>query len=123
RGVRVGAVGRTASATKAEPLMRRGEIWWAKMPVPSGRRPVVLASRDVAYAVRSRVTVVEITTRIRGIETEVPLGARDGLPRRCCANADNILTIDKSWLDERVGVLSPDKMRRFDRALSLALGL
>ncbi|MSP26815.1 MAG: type II toxin-antitoxin system PemK/MazF family toxin [Myxococcales bacterium] len=103
--------------------MRRGEIWWVRMPVPSGRRPVVLASRNLAYAVRSKVTVVEVTTRARGLETEVPLGRRDGLPRACCANADNLITIDKSWLEERMGALSADKMKRLDHALALALGL
>lgn len=103
--------------------MRRGEVWWARLPLPAGRRPVVLVSRDLAYVARSRATVIEVTTRVRGIETEVPLGSRDGLPRTCCANADNVLTIDKAWLDERVGALSADKLRRLDRALALALGL
>lgn len=103
--------------------MRRGEIWWANIPIPSGRRPVVLVSRNIAYVARTKVTVVEITTRTRGLETEVLLGARDGLPRACCANADNVLTIDKSWLDERIGALTPEKLARLDRALVLALGL
>lgn len=103
--------------------MRRGEIWWANIPIPSGRRPVVLVSRNIAYVARTKVTVVEITTRTRGLETEVLLGARDGLPRTCCANADNVLTIDKSWLDERIGALTPEKLARLDRALVLALGL
>jgi mRNA interferase MazF len=104
-------------------LMRRGEIWWARMPVPSGRRPVVLVSRNVAYVVRSKVTVVEVTTRMRGIETELRLGTREGLPRACCANADNLITIDKSWLDERIGALGREKMKQLDRALVLALGI
>ncbi len=103
--------------------MRRGDVWWARLPVPVGRRPVVLVSRDLAYVARSRVAVIEVTTRVRGIETEVCLGSRDGLPRTCCANADNVLTIDKAWLDERVGALSAEKLRRLDRALALALGL
>jgi mRNA interferase MazF len=80
-------------------------------------------SRDVAYAVRTRITVVEISTRLRGLETEVSLGLRDGLPRSCCVNADNVLTIDKAWLDERIGSLQPDKLKRLDTALALALGL
>jgi mRNA interferase MazF len=108
---------------RAEALMRRGEIWWARIPVPSGRRPVVLVSRNIAYVARNKVTVVEVTTRARGLETEVPLGVRDGLPRACCANADNLVTIDKAWLDERVGVLTAEKLARLDRALALALGL
>lgn len=103
--------------------MRRGEIWWADIPIPSGRRPVVLVSRSIAYVARSKVTVVEVITRVRGIETEVVLGTREGLPRACCANADNLMTIDKAWLDERVGALTAEKLARLDRALLLALGL
>jgi mRNA interferase MazF len=103
--------------------MWRGEIWWARMPAPAGRRPVVLASRELAYAIRTRFTVVEVTTRARGLETEVPLGTRDGLPRACCANADNLATIPKAWLEERIGALGADKLKRLDRALALALGL
>lgn len=103
--------------------MRRGELWWAQLPVPSGRRPVVLVSRNIAYVARNKITVVEVTTRARGLETEVPLGVREGLPRACCANADNVVTIDKGWLDERIGALPPEKIARLDRALALALGL
>ncbi|RPJ34838.1 MAG: type II toxin-antitoxin system PemK/MazF family toxin [Planctomycetaceae bacterium] len=55
--------------------MRRGEVWWADLPPPTGRRPVVLLSRDDAYAVRALVTVAPVTTRIRSIPAEVPLGA------------------------------------------------
>jgi mRNA-degrading endonuclease toxin of MazEF toxin-antitoxin module len=68
------------------------------------------------------VTVVEMTTRARGIEAEVALPAREGLPRRCSANADDLVTIDKTWLVERAGVLGPDKIRLLDRALLVALG-
>lgn len=93
------------------------------MPIPAGRRPVVLVSRNLAYQVRSKVSVIEITTRERGLETEVPLGAREGLPRTCWGNADNIATIDKRWLEERIGVLGREKMAKLDRALGLALGL
>lgn len=103
--------------------MRRGEVWWARIPIPAGRRPVVLVSRNIAYAVRQKVTVVEVTTRARGLATEVPLGRSEGLPRRCCANADNVVTIDKSWLEERSGTLTLAKLKQLDRALALALGL
>ncbi len=84
---------------------------------------MVLISRNIAYVARRKVTVMEVTTRVRGLETEIPLGVRDGLPRVCCANADNLITIDKSWLAERIGALGVEKMKRLDRALVLALGL
>jgi len=103
--------------------VRRGEVWWARLPSPAGRRPVVLVSRDSSYAVRTSLTVMEISTTIRGIPTEVPLGKRDGLPKRCVANADSLVTIPKTWLDERIGALTVDKVRALDGALRFALGL
>ena len=54
--------------------MRRGEIWWAELTPPAGRRPVLLLSRNEAYAVRELVTVAPVTTRMRHIPSEVPLG-------------------------------------------------
>lgn len=103
--------------------MRRGEVWWAQLPRPVGRRPVVLASRDEAYAVRSLVTVIPITTRARQIPVEVPLGRAEGLPRACVANADTIATIPKSALAGYAGVLGPEKVAALDRAIRFALGL
>lgn len=103
--------------------MQRGEVWWAELPRPVGRRPVVLASRDEAYAVRALVTVVPVTTRARGIPVEVRLGREEGLPRTCVANADTITTIPKSTLGSFAGVLGPDKLRALDEAIRFALGL
>jgi mRNA interferase MazF len=103
--------------------MKRGEVWWARLPAPAGRRPVVLVSRDAAYAVRTSVTVVEVSTTIRGISSEVPLGARDGLPRKCVANADNLVTIPKGWLDERIAALGSEKVVLLDEALRFSLGM
>jgi mRNA interferase MazF len=103
--------------------MRRGEIWWANMPLPAGRRPVVLVSRDAAYAVRASVTVIEVSTRLRGIASEVPLGRRDGLPKSCVANADNLVTIPKTWLESSIAPLRHDKVQALDAALRFALGL
>src|SRR5207247_499941 len=50
--------------------MRRGEVWWAQLPPPVGRRPVVLVSRDEAYAIRELVTGVPVTTQVRGTPRE-----------------------------------------------------
>jgi mRNA interferase MazF len=103
--------------------MRRGELWWAQLPVPAGRRPVVLVSRDSAYGVRASVSVVEVSTKIRGIASEVPLGRKERLPRTCVANADNIVTIPKTWLQDRIGALSSSKTEALDAAIRFSLGL
>ncbi len=103
--------------------MRRGEVWWAHLPAPIGRRPVVLLSRDEAYRIRSAVTVAELTTRVRGIPVEVPLGQGDGLPKRCVANLDTIVTMRKDLLMERIALLRKEKIAQIDDAIRFALAL
>ncbi len=103
--------------------MKRGEVWWANLPPPAGRRPVVLLSRDAAYAVRSSVTIAEVSSTIRLIPSELALGPADGLPRACVANADNLVTIPKAWLDGRIAALSPAKLAAVEAAIQFALAL
>lgn len=103
--------------------MRRGELWWAELPAPAGRRPVILLSRNEAYDVRALVTIAPITTRARGIPTEVPLGPADGLPKICVVNLDTITTIPKVSLGRLIGPLAPEKRAAVERALRFALGL
>jgi mRNA interferase MazF len=104
-------------------VVRRGEVWWADLPSPSGRRPVVLLSRDSAYKVRTAVTVGVITRTIRNIPVEVPLDINDGMPQKCVVNLDEILTIPKSRLAERITTLSHEKMTSIVKAVSFALDL
>ena len=103
--------------------MRRGEIWWADLPLPAGRRPVVLLSRNEAYQVRELITVAPVTTRIRNLPVEIPLGDTEGLAKNCVINLDTITTIPKKCLSERIGVLSLPKLRALNQAIGFALGL
>ncbi|MBI4609967.1 MAG: type II toxin-antitoxin system PemK/MazF family toxin [Candidatus Rokubacteria bacterium] len=103
--------------------MRRGEVWWAELPPPFGRRPVVLLSRDEAYAIRNQLTVAPVTTRIRGIRSEVPLGPEQGLPKRCVANLDTMGTIPKVALRERIALLPREKVQAINTAIRFALAL
>ena len=103
--------------------MRKGEIWWANLPPPVGKRPVVLMSRNEAYAVRNAVTVAEVTSTIRGIPVEVPLGPEDGLPKKCVANLDTLATIRKELLVSRIAALNPEKLNLIDEAIKFALDL
>lgn len=103
--------------------MRRGEVWWAELPSTIGTRPVVLLSRDVAYRVRTSITVAIVTRVARNIPVEVPLGPEDGMPRQCVVNLDDILTIPKARLGERITMLSPEKITAVARAVTFALDL
>ena len=103
--------------------MKRGEIWWAELDAPAGQRPVLLLSRNEAYEVRDLVTIAPVTSRIRNIRSEVPLGPEDGLPKPCVANLDVIQTIAKTRLRERLTILTPQKIRAVETALHFSLGL
>jgi mRNA interferase MazF len=103
--------------------MRRGEVWWADLPRPVGRRPVVLLSRNAAYAIRTAVTVAPVTRTIRDIPVEVPLGRGDGLPAPCVVNVDDLATIPTPLLTERITTLSPERMVQVEAAIRFALDL
>ena len=103
--------------------MRRGEIWWADLEPPAGKRPVMLLSRDEAYTVRSLVIVAPVTTRVRSIPAEVPLTVGDGMPQDCVVNLDIITTIPKDCLRSRLTALNPEKLTEVEAAAHFALGL
>ena len=84
---------------------------------------MVLLSRNEAYAIRELVTVAPVTTRVRRIPTEVPLGPAEGLPKSCVVNLDTITTIPRRTLTEPIGPLPLGTLAAVDRALMFALGL
>jgi len=100
--------------------MRRGEVWWAHI---DKRRPVVLLSRDEAYAVRALVIVAPVSTTVRGLAVEVKVGKAEGLPRQGVINCDYLVTIPKTDLVERAGSLNAGKLVHVGDALRFALGL
>ena len=102
--------------------MRQYEIWWANLPQPAGRRPVLLLSRDDAYSYLNKFTIAEITTVIRNIPTEVLLGKREGLPRPCVANFDNLRALSRNALVERIAALPRNRIAEVKRAVGYAFG-
>lgn len=103
--------------------MRRCEIWWADLPKPAGKRPVVLLSRNEAYLVREFVTVAPLTSRVRNIPVEVLLDKSDSVPKKCVANLDMITSIEKGCLVERICQLKDGKVEEIDNAIRFALAL
>ena len=103
--------------------MKRGDIWWAQLGAPAGYRPVVLLSRDAAYDRRELITIAPLTTRIRNLKSEVPLGRAEGLKKKCVANLDTITTIPKAVLDKKVTSLPRSKVHEIDEAIGFALGI
>lgn len=112
--------------------MRRGEIWWASLPVPRGsepgyRRPLlVIQSDDFNRSRIQTVVAVVITSNLRLAEApgNVILSARDsGLPKRSVVNVSQLITVDRSYLTEKVGRLPADKIREIEVGIRLVLAL
>ncbi len=101
--------------------MRQYEIWWASLPPPVGRRPVLLLSRDSAYAVLNKVIVAEVTSTVRDIPVEVRLGPREGLARRSVANLDNVHVVARADLASKIGTLPASREGEVKRAMGYAL--
>ena len=102
--------------------VKQFEVWWADLPQPAGRRPVLLLSRNDAYGYLSKFVVVEITSTIRGIASEIRLGEEEGLPADCVANCDNLRTVPRLALRKRAGQLDPERWVEVKRAAGAALG-
>jgi mRNA interferase MazF len=102
--------------------MRQYEIWWADLPEPAGRLPVLLLSRNDAYSYLSKFIAVEITTTIRRIASEIPLGEEEGLPAVCVANCDSVRMVPRLSLMKRAGQLAPERQVEAKRAMGSALG-
>jgi mRNA interferase MazF len=100
-------------------LPRRGEIWWAELE-DAGRRPYLVLTRDAAIPVLNRVLAAPLTRTVRGIPTEVPLGPADGLPVECAASFDNLTTVPRSHLVERITRLPPAVLAEVCAALRAA---
>jgi mRNA interferase MazF len=102
--------------------VRQFEIWWANLPAPAGRRPMLLLSRNDAYQYLSKYIVADITTTIRAIPVEVCVGRREGLSSVCVANLDRVRTVARLWLDSKAGALTLSRHWEVKRALGYALG-
>jgi len=103
--------------------MRRAEVWWAELPPPVKSRPVVILTRNAVVDSMESLVVGLVTRSIRGLQTEVSLGRREGLPCPCAVNLDNILTIPRERLKRLMGALSQEKTSELDRAILHALGV
>ena len=103
--------------------MERGEVWLADLPPPIGERPVLLLSRNASSDRRAYVTVAQATTTVRRLRQEVHLTRAEGMAQECVVNLDDLQTIPKSVLRNRVTRLSDEKMDAVRDAIRYALAL
>lgn len=98
----------------------RGEIWWAT--TPAGDRPVLVLTRDPVAGRIEAVVVAACTRTVRGLTSELPLGRADGMPEDCVASFDNLYTVRKSQLRQRITALPPRRHDELCVVLDAALG-
>lgn len=100
----------------------RGDIWLHRFAPPDKRRPVLVLSRPRALLHMRTAIVAPITTNIRGLPSELPLGVGDGLKQDCAANFDHLYTVPQNELRHFIGHLDDARMRVACAAIEVALG-
>ena len=101
--------------------MKQYEIWWAELPKPSGRRPVMVLTRSSACRYLKRVIAVEISTREYGIAQEIVLGEDAGLRVRCVVRFDNLVMVPVRAIRGRIGRLPSGRIPSVKQALGAVL--
>ena len=112
--------------------MKRGEVWWADLPEPAAsepgfRRPVlVLQSNDFNRSRINTVIAAAITSNLALVNApgNVVLSKRSlNMGKESVVNVSQIVTLDKSFLSERIGSLQPAKLREVEEGVRLVLAL
>lgn len=101
--------------------MKRGEVWW-HAPRGAKRRPALILTRDETIGRVFDVISMPATGVIRGLRSEIDLGAGDGMPQDCVLVPENTFSADKSFLTERITTLGPEKLDQACRALTRITG-
>ena len=86
-------------------------------------RPVLILTREAVRPYLARVTVAPITTTIRGLSTEVPVGRANGLDHDSVVSCDNVVTVPTSAVGRRVGHLLPAQEPALATAIRAAFDL
>jgi mRNA interferase MazF len=112
--------------------VRRGEVWWATLRPPLGsgpghRRPVVIVQSDPFN--RSRIGTVIVAPLTSNLRLQAAPGnvllprGTAGLDRDSIINASQIITVDRTFLTDRLGRIPAAKQRDLDDGLRLILAL
>ncbi len=84
---------------------------------------MLVLTRELVRPHLTRVTVAPITTTIRGLSTEVPVGPANGLDTHAVVSCDNIVTVPASSLGPQIGVLLPPQESDLNAAIAAAFDL
>jgi mRNA interferase MazF len=97
---------------------RRGEVWLADL---DKARPVIVLTRDPMGQLLNAVIVAPVTSTVRGISTEVPVGSEDGVRHPAVASLENVQLVARERFRRRVGRARPATMAALCSALSVAV--
>lgn len=86
-------------------------------------RPALVLTREAARGAMTKVTVAPITSTIKGLSSEVRVGADNGLDHDCVVALDNVVTVPANLLGRTVGYLSEEQEAELARAVVLAYDL
>jgi mRNA-degrading endonuclease toxin of MazEF toxin-antitoxin module len=103
--------------------MRRGEVWQADLGAKAGKRPVVILTRSAVISYLNKLTIAEITSQIKGYQTEVDIDQKANLPLPSYVQLDNIQTIPKQRLEKFIGALDDSTMKSISAKVVFALNL
>ena len=111
-------------------MIKRGELYYADLsPVvgseQGGVRPVLVVQNDVGNKYSPTVIAAAVTSRINKakLPTHIELGAKEyGLPKDSVVLLEQIRTLDKCRLKDRIGEIPTDVMAKVNRALMISLG-
>jgi mRNA interferase MazF len=112
--------------------MRRGEVWWASLPNPSGsgpgfRRPVVVVQANPFNESRIGTVIVSVVTS--NLALAIAPGnlriskSESGLPQPSVINVSQLLTLDKALLTKRIKALPAPVIQLLNEGLRLVLSL
>lgn len=86
-------------------------------------RPVLILTRELVRPHLNRVTVAPITSTIRGLSTEVPVGRDNGLEHESVVSCDNVVTVPTSTLGRHIGYFMPRQEPVLSEAIRAAFDL
>jgi mRNA interferase MazF len=86
-------------------------------------RPVLVLTRELVRPYLGRVTVAPITSTVRGLSTELPVGPDNGLDRPGVVSCDNVVTVPTSALGRQIGRLLPEQEVALTATLHAAFDL
>lgn len=86
-------------------------------------RPVLILTRQIVRPYLTRVSVAPITSTIRGLSTEVPVGPDNGLDHDCVVRCDTIVTVPATAIGRQLGMLFDHQEPALGEAIRTAFDL